>query len=111
MGFLDQIKAIFYSPTEESRLKEAIALARTGSLEPAIRVYDALVASTNSDIRASALLNRALAYSAMDDESQTQRDLESLLALADVSATIKTAAREKLARIQARERRTQSQRV
>ena len=102
MGLVNRLVALF-SGSEEKRLKQGMDLAKVGKPDAAICIYDAILAnSKDNDLRARTLLNRALAYSALSDDGQAERDLRSLLANNQCPELVKTTAREKLARIQKR---------
>jgi tetratricopeptide (TPR) repeat protein len=109
MGVLRQFLSLFSGGTDGDRLKKGIDEAKAGRPEAAIVIYDRLVASSaDADLRAQALFNRALAYSALGDDIQSENDLRSVMALNQASESVRNAAREKMARVQARVRRTQN---
>jgi hypothetical protein len=112
MGLVNRLMALFSGGSEESRLKKGLDLAKAGKPESAIAVYDALLASSqDDDLKARTMLNRALAFSALSDDGQAERDLKSLLASNQCPEAVKTTAREKLGRVQKRMLRTSDRRA
>ena len=108
MGLFANLAGLFSGGSHEFRLKKALELAKGGKPEAAIEIYDDLLArSTDEDLKARAMLNRALAYSALSDDGQAERDLKSVLANNQSSEAVKPTAREKLARVQKRMLRSQ----
>jgi hypothetical protein len=108
MGILSRLLALFSGGSDESRLKKGIEEAKAGRPEIAIEMYDALLAkSSDVELRSQTLLNRALAYSALSDDGQAERDLKLVLSTQQASDGVKSTAREKLARVQKRMLRTQ----
>jgi tetratricopeptide (TPR) repeat protein len=101
MGIFSGILSLFNSASPEARLKHGLDLAKAGKPEMAIKVYDELLESAkDDDLRARILLNRALAYHAMSDESQAEQDLKLVIAIHQASEGVRAIAREKLARFQ-----------
>lgn len=107
MGMFSGILSLFGSRSPETRLKQGLDLAKSGKPEQAIKIYDELLESAkDDDLRARILLNRALAYHAMSDESQAEQDFKLVIACHQASEGVRTTAREKLARVQKKMLRT-----
>jgi tetratricopeptide (TPR) repeat protein len=107
MGMFSTILSLFSSRGPEARLQHGLELAKAGKPEKAIKVYDELLESAkDDDLRARTLLNRALAYHAMSDESQAEQDLKLVIACHQASEGVRATAREKLARVQKKMLRT-----
>lgn len=105
MGFFSRLTSLFSARgRDDDRLVQALAHAKAGRPERAIEIYDALIASSAKGdvIRARALFNRALAYSAMKNDEQAIKDLREALASPNLPENVQAAARTQLARVQKR---------
>jgi hypothetical protein len=89
-----------------SLYKRGMSSANLHDHPAALAHYTAVIemADAPADIRAMALYNRSVVYTANHDEAQAVRDLEQLLEMPAASAKVKTEARRKLLRM---ERNTQ----
>ncbi len=112
MGLLSRI---FGSLTPRGKAmslyKDGIRKAEQRDLEGAIAAYSAVVEMSNApgDVKAMALFNRSLAYSRTQDEEQAAKDLELVLAMEEATQQTKTAARERIKRMEfIRKRREQA---
>jgi len=79
-----------------------MAKAKHHDRQGAIDDYSAAInlADTSPDVQAMALYNRALVLAASKDSTLATDDLKAVLAMADVPANVKAAARDKLRRIE-----------
>jgi tetratricopeptide (TPR) repeat protein len=105
MGLFDRLGSLFSKAgRDDNLLHQGIALAKAKRPQDAIAIYDRLIKSsaTSSATRASALFNRALAHSSLDDDAKALADLESVLALPDLPDNVQTAARAQVARVRRR---------
>ncbi len=105
MGLLDRLGGFFTKAgRDDNLLHQGIALAKDKRPQDAIAIYDRLIKSsaTSPATRASALFNRALAHSSLDNDVKALADLESVLALPDVPENVETAARAQIARVRRR---------
>ena len=105
MGLLQQLAGLLSkSSRDDNVLNEALAHAKAGRPGKAIAIYNRLLDSpgTSARTRASALFNRALAYSSQDDDQKALADLERCLALPDLPDNVQSAARSQLARVRRR---------
>ncbi len=91
-----------------SRYREGMESANQEDNPAAIDHYTFVInaRSTPADIRAMAMYNRALVYSAMGDQERAKTDLAGLLALPSTPANIKLSAKQKLARMSTKALRT-----
>ncbi len=106
MGFFDRLTNIFSSSGRgESALLKGVEHAKAGRPQEAVKVYDALLqdAETAAITRARALFNRALAHSALKNDSQAIADLKAVLALPNLPENVQSAARTQLARVSKRQ--------
>jgi hypothetical protein len=73
-------------------------------LEGAIADYTEVIemGKAPTDLKAMALMNRALAFSRSGDDEKAQSDLDKVLAMPDAGAQVKAAATEKLHRMKRR---------
>jgi tetratricopeptide (TPR) repeat protein len=113
MGVLQQLAGLFSkSSRDDNVLNEALAHAKAKRPDKAIAIYNRLLDSpgTSARTRASALFNRALAYSAQDDDQKAIVDLERCLALPDLPDNVESAARSQLARVRRRNAQPNSER-
>ncbi len=84
-----------------SLYKRGMAKAKHHDRQGAIDDYSAAInlADTSPDVQAMALYNRALVHAASKDSAMATDDLKAVLAMADVPANVKSAARDKLRRL------------
>lgn len=66
------------------------------------------VPDTPTDVIAMVLYNRALAYAAAGDDQKGVDDLDTVIGMTDAPVNVKTMARQKLARIKSRSRKSAS---
>jgi tetratricopeptide (TPR) repeat protein len=102
MSFFSKLAGLFSrSSREESLLLEGVEHAKGKRPEKALEVFNSLLATTtlSSAVRASALYNRALAYSAMDEDDKAMADLQKVLALPGCPDNVQTAAKTRIARM------------
>jgi len=105
MGLLDRITGLFSrGGRDESLLLQGLEHAKAKRPQDAIAIYNRLLdsRSTNEATRARALFNRALAYSALDDDAKALADLQRVLSLPDLPENVQNAARSQLARVRRR---------
>lgn len=95
---------------DESALLRGIDLAQAKKPQEAITLYDKLIndPGTDSELRARARFNRALAYSALKDDALAIVDLEAVLATSRLPENVRDAARSQLARVKKRGDRDQA---
>ncbi len=93
---------------------KALALYRSGmtkanrkDFEGAITDYSAVIDSLNAppNVKAMAVYNRALAYSAIHQDENAAKDLDAVLKMPHLSEDVKTAARRRKERVRKREQR------
>ena len=105
MGFLDRLTNWFSrSGREENQLQEAVDLAKSKEPGKAIAIYNDLLRSTTVSVsmKASALFNRALAYSSMKEDDKAIADLKQLVAMPGIPENIRATARTQLVRLRNR---------
>jgi tetratricopeptide (TPR) repeat protein len=87
-----------------------MAKANKRDYEGAIADYSAAIemAKIPADVRAMAIYNRALAYSAIDDEVKSIEDLSTLLDLPGVPENIRTAVQQRRERLRRRSEKSDS---
>lgn len=105
MSFFSKVAGLFSrSSREESSLLEGVEHAKAKRPEKAIEIFNALLAmpTLSFTVRASALYNRALAFSAMDDDEKALADLQKVLSLPGLPDNVQTAARARMARVKKR---------
>ena len=75
--------------------------AKKGNYEEAVEDYTAAMRLSNipDDVKAMAIYNRSLAYSAMEENEKAIADIEAVLAMPDLSASMKEQAKLRLARV------------
>ena len=85
-----------------SLYKRGMSKAKHHDRQGAIDDYSAAInmADTSPDVQAMALYNRALVHAASKDGAKATDDLKAVLAMAEVPANVKTAARDKLRRLE-----------
>lgn len=105
MSFIQWIRSMI------SDRGSALAHYRAGMTKAAKRDYRGAIASysaaieardTPPDVKAMAVYNRALAYSAIQDEKRAAEDLEAVLKMPGLSERIKTAALRRRERVRRR---------
>ncbi len=84
-----------------SLYKRGMAKAKHHDRQGAIDDYSSAInlADTSPDVQAMALYNRALVLAASKDSTLATDDLKAVLAMADVPENVKSAARDKLRRL------------
>jgi tetratricopeptide (TPR) repeat protein len=105
MGILARLAGLFSKQgRDENLLQKGLAHAKSKRPQEAIAIYNRLIDAhdTSAATRASALFNRALAHSSLDDDDQALVDLERLLGLPDLPDNVQSAARSQLARVRRR---------
>ena len=105
MSFFKKLAGLFSrSSREESLLLEGVEHAKAKRPEKALEIFNSLLATPtlSASVRASALYNRALAFSAMDDDAKALADLQKVLTLPGLPDNVQTAARARLARVKKR---------
>ena len=87
-----------------AKYRAGMAKAKKGNYEGAIADYSAALKLTKipSDVKAMTIYNRSLAYSAMEEDEKAVADIDAVLAIPDLSATLKEQATQRLARVQKR---------
>lgn len=105
MSFVGWIKGLL------SNRGKALSLYRAGMVKANRRDYRGAIAdysaaieapSIPSDVKAMAVYNRALAYSAIDEVDKSAEDLATVLAMPDLPDNIKMAAQQRRERIRRR---------
>jgi len=105
MSFIDWVKSCF------SHRGKAVSLYRSGMAKAnkrnycgAIADYSATIREPNipTDVKAMALYNRALAYSAIHEEEKSAEDLAAVLEMPGLPNNIKAEAQERRERIRRR---------
>lgn len=105
MGLLQRIAGLFTrGGRDDGLLLQGLEHAKAKRPEKAIEIYNQLLSSgvTSDTTRARALFNRALAYSALDQDDKAVADLEKVLALPNLPENVQSAARTQLARVRRR---------
>ncbi len=90
-----------------TRYRAGMAKAKEGDFAGAIADYSAAIQAPDipADVKAMAIYNRALAYSAIQEDRKAAKDLSTLLEIPGLSEEIKTAAHQRRVRIQMRDDR------
>jgi tetratricopeptide (TPR) repeat protein len=88
----------------EAALHRGVQLAQAKQPEAALKIYDGLInsPSTDAELRAQALFNRALAYSMLKKDPLAIKDLTEVLAMPRLSENVRDAARSQLSRVKKR---------
>lgn len=105
MSFFGKLTGLFSrSSREENLLLEGVEHSKAKRSEKAIEIFNSLLATPtlSPTVRASALYNRALAYSALDEDDKAIADLEKVLVLPGCPDNVQTAARTRMARVKKR---------
>ena len=105
MSFFSKIAGLFSrSSRGESLLLEGVEHSKAKRPEKAIEIFDSLLTTTTLSpaVRASALYNRALAYSAMDEGDKALVDLQKVITLPGCPDNVMTAAKTRMARLKKR---------
>jgi hypothetical protein len=108
MNFTTWLKGFF------SHRKQALSLYRSGMVKANNRDYDGAIADYSAaiqvgnipkDVKAMAIYNRALAYSAIHDDERATDDLATVLETPGLPANIKTHAEQRREWIRQRDQR------
>lgn len=85
-----------------ANVRKGIACAKSHDTENAVKHYTETIHSgdTPSDVKASALFNRALVYASTGKEPKAKEDLNLILAMKDELTDLKSSARQRLVRLQ-----------
>jgi tetratricopeptide (TPR) repeat protein len=105
MSFFSKLAGLFSRGSrEENSLLEGVEHAKGKRPEKALAIFNSLLTTTtiSPTVRASALYNRALAYSAMNDDDKALADLEKVLTLPGLPGNVQSAARTRMARLKKR---------
>ncbi len=105
MSFFSKIAGLFSRGSrEESSLLEGVEHAKAKRTEKALEIFNSLLATStlSPSVRASALYNRALAFSAMDEDDKAMADLQKVLTLPGLPDNVQSAARTRIARMKKR---------
>jgi hypothetical protein len=91
---------------DENQLNVALDFARHGLPAEAIAIYNELLlaSATSATTKARALFNRALAYSALKEDSRAITDLKQLASQVDIPENVRSAARTQLVRLNNRQK-------
>lgn len=103
MTFLKKITCRFTARGKAlAQVDRGMVCAKKMDSDNAVRYYSVVIDSPASprDVQAMALVNRALMYTTMGQESQATRDLNSVLRMPESIAKIKKSASDKLVRMQ-----------
>ena len=87
-----------------------MAKANKGDYDGAIADYSAAIRAPDipTDVKAMATYNRALAYSAIQEDAKAAEDLAAMLEMPGLSEEIKTAAHKRRVRIKMRNERAEN---
>ena len=105
MSFLSKLAGLFSrSSREENLLLEGVEHAKAKRPEKALEIFNSLLTTPtlSASVRASALYNRALAYSALDEDDKAMADLQKVLTLPNVPDNVQSAAKSRIARVKKR---------
>ena len=105
MNFTTWVKSCFsHRGKALSLYRSGMAKANKRDYDGAIDDYSAAIRAPNipTDVKAMALYNRALAYSAIHKDEKSVADLTAVLEMAGLPKNIKTEARERRERIRRR---------
>lgn len=102
MGFLNSIFGSFSARGKAMTLyKRGMQKADRRDFEGAIDDYTTVIETRHApgDVRAMALLNRALVYSRSHETVKAEKDLAAVLAMPEATSQVKSAAHEKVQRM------------
>lgn len=105
MSFFSKLAGLFSrSSREENLLLQGVEHVKAKRPEKAVEIFNSLLATPTlgTTVRASALYNRALAYSALDEDDKAMDDLKKVLALPGCPDNVLTAAKTRMARVKKR---------
>ena len=105
MSFLSRLGGLLTrGGRDEDQLRQAMEHAKGERPQKAIDIYTSLIDSkgASADVRARALFNRALAYSAVKNDERAIADLTRVLALPNLAENVQIAARSQLTRVRKR---------
>ena len=105
MSFFSKLAGLFSrSSREENLLLEGVEHAKAKRPEKALEIFNSLLTTPtlSASVRASALYNRALAYSALDQDDKAMADLQKVLTLPGCPENVLTAAKTRIARVKKR---------
>ncbi|HPM79940.1 MAG TPA: hypothetical protein PLF81_04545 [Candidatus Anammoximicrobium sp.] len=111
MSFTTWLKSVFsHRGKAISQYRSGMAKAKKRDYGGAIADYSAAIEAPQipADVKAMALYNRALAYSAMGEDAQAAEDLAAVQAMPGLPENIKTAAQQRRERIRRRDEKTDS---
>jgi hypothetical protein len=105
MGLLQRVTSLFSrSGRDDQLLLAGLAHAKADRPDEALKIYNQLLkdSGTNATTRARTLYNRAIAYSALNEDAKAVADLEEVLKMPSVPDNVESAARDRLARVRRR---------
>lgn len=105
MSFTTWVKSLLSHRGKAIELyRSGMAKAKQRDYEGAIADYTAAIAATQipNDVKAMAVYNRGLAYSATHEDAKAAEDLAALLEMPDLPENIRTAAQQRRERIRRR---------
>ncbi len=114
MSIFGRLANLFTSSgRSDNLLRQGMEHATANRPEQAIAIYDSLISSKSAGVvaRSRALFNRALAHSAMKNDTQAISDLQEVVAMPGAPENVVTAARTQLIRVRNRNERRQDRRV
>lgn len=106
MSFTIWLKSIFsHRGKALSQYRSGMAKAKKHDYAGAVVDYSAAIEAPQipADVKAMALYNRALAYSAIGEDAQAAEDLAAIQAMPELPENIRTAAQQRRERIRRRE--------
>jgi len=112
MSFATWLKSLFsHRGKALSQYRSGMAKAKKGDYAGAVADYSAAIEAPEipADVKAMALYNRALAYSAMDQDDKAAEDLAALLEVPGLPENIATAAQQRRERIRRRNEKADSE--
>jgi tetratricopeptide (TPR) repeat protein len=91
--------------------RAGMAKAKKGDYDGAIADYSAAILAPDipTDVKAMATYNRALAYSAIQEDAKAAEDLAAMLEMPGLSEEIKTAAQNRRVRVKMRHERAKKE--
>lgn len=105
MSFFNKLAGLFSrSSREENLLLEGVEQAKAKRPEKALEIFNSLLTTPtlSATVRASALYNRSMAYSAMNEDEKALADLQKVLTLPGLPDNVQSAARTRVARLKKR---------